>query len=401
MVEPEPEQEAKAELKINLKKIGKRFLVSSMRSIVAMAILRFLGEGLTPVEVAEKAHFSEQRVHYWVVKLLDEKLIFEYCTGKPRVYELTAFGKKVLTTSERGWKEPVLMESYDLKFRLLQNNMRFNCSTCHDKNCSLPRVGGTNHCLRFWERIGNPKNWQKWGFKYCGIQVERNDGLFPTVVIRSGELSGFDPYELVAEAGTVIALARAKLHDLGLIVDDVGVPLHEPLFHTYTEEAALLNKQGVVYTQGGHIDDSPLRNPVEEGARVPHEERNFCQQVTYMGLPALVIDLSKRVDVLSSKKMDSALESQLAALEFKADSLKAQVDELTKDNLEKTGKLDRLVRTNESLVDSISKVLEKLPDLEKNEATLEKITGLLSKFFDVGSVEKQTVKSSGGKDYVS
>ena len=51
------------------------------------------------------------------------------------------------------------------------------------------------------------------------------------------------------------------------MLDDVGAPLHEPLFHTYTQEAEILNKQGVVYTSGGHIDDSPLRNPVEQGTR--------------------------------------------------------------------------------------------------------------------------------------
>jgi hypothetical protein len=126
--------------------------------------------------------------------------------------------------------------------------------------------------------------------------VERNDGLFPTVVIRSGELSGFSPYELVAEAGTILALVRAKLRDLGLVLDDVGVPLHEPTFHTYTEEAEILNKQGVVYTPGGHIDDSPLRNPVEQGSRISHEERNFAQQVDYMSLPKLVRELESKID---------------------------------------------------------------------------------------------------------
>ena len=87
--------------------------------------------------------------------------------------------------------------------------------------------------LSLGRNFGDPKNWQKWGFKYCGIRIERNDGLFPTVVIRTGEISGFDPYEIVAEAGTVIALVRAKLHDLGLILDDVGAKLHEPFFHLH------------------------------------------------------------------------------------------------------------------------------------------------------------------------
>jgi hypothetical protein len=188
--------------------------------------------------------------------------------GKPHIYELTAFGKKVLTTSERGVKEPLLMESYDVKFRLLTDLKRDVIA---------------------WEKLGDPQNWQKWGFKYCGIRIERNDGLFPTIIILTGEISGFSPYEIVAEAGMLIALVKAKLHDLGVILDDVGIPLHELTFHTYTQEAEILNREGTVYTDCGHIDHSPPE-------KVPHEERNFAQQVNYMGLPNLVKQLEKKID---------------------------------------------------------------------------------------------------------
>jgi hypothetical protein len=287
---------ANSQVKIKSKRIMARFLLRYLSSETPLKLLRLFGEGLSPSEIAEKTSFSKQRVQYWVNLFLRDKLIYEFADGKPRFFDLTAFGKKVLTTSERGVKEPLLMESYDVKYRLLQTNLKHDCSRCLEKSCSLPKSGTTNNCVIAWERLGDPKNWQKWGFKYCGIRVERNDGLFPTVVIRSGELSGFSPYELVAEAGTILALVRAKLRDLGLVLDDVGVPLHEPTFHTYTEEAEILNKQGVVYTPGGHIDDSPLRNPVEQGSRISHEERNFAQQVDYMSLPKLVRELESKID---------------------------------------------------------------------------------------------------------
>ena len=79
----------------------------------------------------------------------------------------------------------------------------------------MPKVGTTNNCVIAWEKLGEPKNWQKWGFKYCGIRIERNDGLFPTVVIRTGEISGFDPYEIVAEAGNCYCACSCKTKRLG------------------------------------------------------------------------------------------------------------------------------------------------------------------------------------------
>lgn len=354
MLEPNPEKSVR-EVKIKSKKILAKFLLRYLFSETTRNILRQLGEGKTPPEVAEDVGFSKQRLHYWIKKFLKDRLIFEYCTGTPAIYELTAFGKKVLTTSERGVKEPILMESFDKKFRLLKSGFCRDCSRCCEVGCVLPKVGFTNDCIIAWKKLGDPRNWQKWGFKYCGVQVEKNEGLFPTVIIRSGELSGFSPYELVAEAGEIISLVRGKLKDLGVVLDDVGVPLHEPIFHTYTEEAAILNAQGIVYTPDGHIDDSPLHNPVEQNQRVPHEERNFSQQINYMGLPALVMDVSKRVDELS--RQDGG---RLAILEQKIDVFQSKVEALQKDNVEKSSKIERLTVANERLTDAVSKFMDML-----------------------------------------
>ena len=69
------------------------------------------------------------------------------------------------------------------------------------------------------------------------------------------------------------------------------------LSFTYTKEAEILNEQGTVHTLCGHIDHSPPDN-------IPHEERNFAQQVDYMGLPALVRELEQKIDSLRKENTE-------------------------------------------------------------------------------------------------
>jgi len=310
MAESSDLQAGKTAIKNVSKRILRRFGLAWLQSEQVRKILRLLGEGNCQAEVAEKmrkdsnsASFSRQKVNYWAKKFVDRKLLFCSKESNIKTYELTAYGKKILTGSERGVSEQILMESYDLKFRLRSVRPR-DCSKCCEVGCVRPVVGETNDCVILWKKLGDPRNWAKWGFHFFGVSVERNDGVFPTIVIRSGELSGSDPYALVAEAGGVIEAVRAKLSDLGVETDSVGVPLHEPLFHTYTPESEeLYNKGGVVYTPDGHIDDSPLRNDKDKGSRQPHEERNFSQQVSYMAMPRRVeenLSLSKQ----NSEKLD-------------------------------------------------------------------------------------------------
>jgi hypothetical protein len=328
-----------------------KFLLSYMSSPKARKLLRLFSEGHNLSEVAEKTSMSKQLVYYYLKRFLANKLLYEFAPGKPRIYELSAFGKRLLTTSERGVKEPLLMESYDMKFRLLQNNVKRDCGSCKEQFCTLPRVGTTNNCRIFWEKLGDPNNWQKWGFKYCGIRVERNDGLFPTVVIRSGEISGFGPYELVAEAGTIIALVRAKLHDLGLVLDDVGQPLHEPMFHTYTVEAEILNKQGTVYTGCGHIDASPPD-------KVPHEERNFGQQENYMHMPVRVRNMEQQVTQQTS---------QIASLTDKVNRIEGEV-------LAISSSMNRLADAVSCMAESVGKLSDALSRALPKEEQPQKLT---------------------------
>jgi hypothetical protein len=135
------------------------------------------------------------------------------------------------------------MENYPMKFRLISDNSNIQ-----------------------WEKLGDPKNWVKLGFNCCGIHVEKNLGLEPTIIIHTGQLAGFDPDALLVEAGTVIAAVRAKLLDYGVVTSEVGLPVRKAWFKTYTPEAVTLNEQGTVETQDGIIDHSKPDN-------IPHEER--------------------------------------------------------------------------------------------------------------------------------
>jgi len=331
---------SKGKVKIKSKKIMAKFLLRYMNSPNTRKILRAFAEGKSPSEVIDLVSFTKQRLNYWVKKFLKDKLIYESIPGKPKIYELTAFGKKVLTVSERGVKEPLLMESYDMKYRLLQTNFKRNCSKCLEKDCSMPKIGETNNCMIAWKKLGDPRNWQKWGFHYCGISVERNDGIFPTVIIRTGELSGFNPYEMAVDAGALVTLVKAKLHDLGLTLDNVGELVHKPIFHLYTEEAEeFYNTEGIIYTNNGHIDNSPLLNPRDKGPREPHEERTEMQQVEYMAMPKRI---HETLNMVSQMKADgtntsgalNALQNRLNSLEFEVVSLKDDNKRLTDANIQ-------------------------------------------------------------------
>jgi len=266
----------------NSHKICKIFGINYSSSQTALSILRKLAEGIPQSIIAKTTPFSIRVINYWASKFLRDGLIRETGHGKPRIFELTAFGNAFLTRSERGFCEPVMMEDYPLKFRVLQDTGRVE-----------------------WVKLGEPNNWVKMGFKVSGIRVEKNCGVQPTVVIHTGQISGFDPDALLVEAGAIIGLVRAKLLDLGVVTDDVGFPIRKRWFKTYTPEAEILNQSGAVQTEDGHIDDSPPN-------KVPHEEREYEKQKNYMAMPRQIQKQSH--DIADLKEVVSGLVSAVSGL---------------------------------------------------------------------------------------
>jgi hypothetical protein len=259
------------QLKRNSNKIFKVFGINYASSQTALFILRKFAEGESQSVIASKAPFSISVINYWASKFLKADLIREKGHGKPRIFELTAFGQKFLTRCERGFCEPTVMEDYPLKFRLLQDAGRVN-----------------------WVKLGQPNNWVKMGFKVSGIRVEKNCGDQPTVIIHTGQLSGFDPDALFLEAGTIVGLVRARLLDLGVVTDEVGFPIRRKWFKDYTPEAEILIRSGTVETQDGHIDASPPDNDA-------HEERGYEQQKNYMAIPRRIQQQSQDIADLKQK----------------------------------------------------------------------------------------------------
>ena len=68
-------------------------------------------------------------------------------------------------------------------------------------------------------------------------------------------------------SGRIVERIRMVLENMfGLILSDVGVPLHQPITRFYSEEAGELVKLGTMIVEDvGSIDNSPPE-------RVPHEE---------------------------------------------------------------------------------------------------------------------------------
>ena len=115
-----------------------------------------------------------------------------------------------------------------------------------------------------WKRLGRPRNWEKLGVKIGNVRVVRTS---KSIIIHPGRLRGFDVDELLILSGRIVERVKMVLENrFGLILSDVGVPLHQPITRFYSEEAGELVKLGTTIVEDvGSIDNSPPE-------RVPHEE---------------------------------------------------------------------------------------------------------------------------------
>lgn len=223
-----------------------------------------LGEGIIQVETARNLGLSKTRVNYWARKFLNNGMVREKFPGRPKFYELTALGSKILTRSERDWDLPCVMEDYPVKHRLLKD-----------------------HGLIGWEKLGQPRNWKKVGIRVGHCRVEKTSR---SIIIHTGQLSGFDPDYLLLQAGQIIANVKAFLESHGVELDPVGLPLHKPIVKFYTPEAEILNKlYGTVSTEDGSLDSS-LPD------KIPHVEWNIETAKNYLEMPKRIRDISDRLN---------------------------------------------------------------------------------------------------------
>ena len=159
-------------------------------------------------------------------------------------YALTPYGSNILTTSESGvGPEVCCLEDQAVKFDVIEwgNAERLD-----------------------WKKLGRPRNWEKLGVKIGNVRVVRTS---KSIIVHPGRIRGFDVDELLMLSGRIVERVRMVLENrFGLVLNDVGYSLHQPVTRFYSEEAGELVKLGTTIVEDvGSIDNSPPE-------RVPHEE---------------------------------------------------------------------------------------------------------------------------------
>jgi hypothetical protein len=249
-------------------------------------ILKILGAGNSETDAARAAQAAKSTVTYWKDKFLDMGLIQLVSRDVFQTFRLTPFGSKILTRGEGS--ELVVLEDFAWRFTVLEGERR--------------RVD--------WVRLGSPRNWVKLGVRVGSVRVVRTSR---SVIVHPGRLKGWDCRELERLAVRTVEWTRRVLEDrFGMLLEDEGVPLHEPVFRFYSEEAKEDVKHGTVICEGvGSTDNSPPE-------RVPHEEYSGVERAhARLLLPDSVKRLELKVDSLSDcvVRLTESVGSVVGALE--------------------------------------------------------------------------------------
>ena len=296
-----------------------------------------------------------------------------FSAGKPKYYDLTPYGSKLLTGSDNQLRLPVVFEDHPAKFLVLR----------------WERVGSID-----WEKLGKPRNWPKFGFRVTGVRVVKTSR---SVIVHPGPLKGFNVDALEVDSGRIIERVRYILEvRFGMQLSDDCEFLHGPMWQVYRPEAREWIEAGSVKVLGvGALDESP-KPWLRELSKVPHVEFERKEHAALAAVwPPVASDSLKRnasaapmfpLYLEEVHRMVCGLVSRVDALTVEVGSVKnfeGQVSEVM-------GDLKRL-----------TVALSKLENLDKIGESLQRITGLLSALFDVegGKLQGEAVKGNGGKDY--
>jgi len=240
----------------------------------AKTILKLLGAGNCARDVAEAVPCSKSTVNYWKDKFVGAGALRLVVKDVFKEYALTPYGSRILTTSESGFPPEVCcLEDYAVKFGVLD--------------------WGRADCLD-WRRLGRPRNWEKLGVKIGNVRVVRTSR---SIIVHPGRLRGFDVDELLMFSGRIVERVKLVLESrFGLVLEEPGVALHEPVTRFYSEEAGELVKLGTTIVEDvGSIDNSPPE-------RVPHEEyvgKDLAKARLLM--PLKLFRLEQRVEDMENK----------------------------------------------------------------------------------------------------
>jgi hypothetical protein len=245
-------------------------------------ILKLLGAGNPASVVAKAVGCSRSNVSYWKDKFLSIGALRLQVRDIVHVHRLTLYGSKILTISEGYFPEVCCLEDHAVKFRVFEWE-------------TVPIE---------WRRLGRPRNWEKLGVRIGNVRVVRTS---KSIIVHPGRLRGFDVDELLMLSGRIVERVRMVLENrFGMVLSDVGVPLHQPVTRFYSEEARLLVKLGTTIVEDvGSIDESPPE-------KVAHEEyvgkdlakARLLMPLNVRRLGQRVSGVEEKVDKLSGEVRD-------------------------------------------------------------------------------------------------
>jgi hypothetical protein len=248
-----------------------------------LRILRVLGTpDCTASDAAKVVGCSKSLVSHWKNHALKTGCLRLLVDGIVKYYELTPLGKKILecsknfTTGEAGFGCVHVLEDHAVKFEILKQE---------DADRRID-----------WRKLGEPRNWVKWGFKLGNVRVVKTSR---SIIIHPGKLRDFDADTLLVTAGQIVGRVRLELMvRFGMVLSEEGVPLHAPVWEVFTPEAKELDDAGTfkVHMRDGVVgglDNSP-----------PDRKRHFEYNrkelaVAAVRSPELFVELTQKVDALA------------------------------------------------------------------------------------------------------
>lgn len=351
----------------------------------ALDILGVLGAEGVAAEAVKIANVVKSDVTYWKNRFIKAGALVlresqkpktlgkprkdqRFSAGRPKYYDLTPYGSKLLTGSDNQLRLPVVFEDYPVKFLVLR----------------WERPGSID-----WERLGQPRNWNKFGFRVTGVHVVKTT---KSVIIHPGPLKGFDVDALEVDSGRIGERVRYILEvQFGMQLSDECDFLHGPMWQVYRPEAREWIKAGSVKVDGvGALDESP-KPWLKALSKVPHVEFNDKKHAAIAAAwPPVASDPAKRnasaaplypLYLEEVHRMVTGLVSQVEVLTSAVGSVtifEGQVSEVM-------AEFKRL-----------SCALAKLENLDKICDSLQRITGILSK--RVGLEGNAAVETSHGAE---
>jgi hypothetical protein len=336
----------------------------------AKDILGVLGADGVAGEAAIVANVVKSDVSYWVKRFVKASALVlresqdpetlgkprkhqHVGPGLPKYYDLTPYGSKLLTGSEGCLRLPVVLEDHAVKFRVLR----------------WERFGSI-----VWEKLGEPRNWRKFGFRVSGVRVVKTSR---SVIVHPGSLKGFNVDALEVDAGRIVERVRYILEvRFGMQLADDCVHLHDPRWQVYRPECKKWVEAGTCEVKGvGGLDHSP--KPSKHGVRdplsnEPHVEYSNKRHAAIAAAFPVASDPAKRLATAASafpltlESIDAKLTVLLENIEPRLDDIESKINALVT-VVEKT--VERLVVSVDKLSDALGKIfnLEESQDGRSNQ----------------------------------